>query len=205
MDTQTRPGSSRYISRGGEKLAAALDDFRVDVAGHICADLGSHVGGFVDCLLQRGARKVYSVDTSYGTLAWKLRKDPRVLVLERTNAMHVVLPELVDLVTIDVGWTKQEKVLPTVRKLVQTSGSVIALIKPHYEAASGLLVEGVLPDDECPRVLESILADAKACQFDVAAITPSPLRGHGGNQEFFAHLIPAATAKTCRTDPNHDI
>ncbi len=140
-----------YVSRGGEKLAAALDHFKVDVAGCVCADLGSHVGGFVDCLLQRGAARVYAVDTCYGTLAWKLRRDARVEVLERTNAMHVSLPELVDLVTIDVGWTPQNKILPNVKRLVnasggsgtpvsadcqsaKTAGQVLTLIKPHYEA-----------------------------------------------------------------------
>ena len=110
---------STFVSRGGEKLAAALDHFGMDVGGLCCADLGSHVGGFVDCLLQRGAAKVFSVDTSYGTLAWKLRKDDRVVVMERTNAMHVELPEPVDLVTIDVGWTPQAKVLPNVARLLR--------------------------------------------------------------------------------------
>ena len=194
MDTQTSPGSSKYISRGGEKLAAALDDFRLDVSGLICADLGSHVGGFVDCLLQRGARKVYSVDTSYGTLAWKLRKDPRVVVLERSNAMHVALPELVDLVTIDVGWTKQEKVLPNVRELVKPPGSVVTLIKPHYEAGSGLLVDGVLSDAVSEQVLQSVVAHAMDGEFEVVSVTASPIRGHGGNREFFAHLRPAVRA-----------
>ncbi len=113
-----QPGSA-FVSRGGEKLAAALDHFDMDVGGLCCADLGSHVGGFVDCLLQRGAAKVFSVDTSYGTLAWKLRKDDRVVVMERTNAMHVELPEPVDLVTIDVGWTPQAKVLPNVARLLR--------------------------------------------------------------------------------------
>ena len=93
-------------------LAAALSAFELDVTGLVCADLGSHVGGFVDCLLQRDAARVYSVDTSYGTLAWRLRKDPRVVVLERTNALHVELPEHVDLVTVDVGWTPQHHILP---------------------------------------------------------------------------------------------
>ena len=112
--------SSGYVSRGGEKLAAALDHFEIDVSDRVCADLGSHIGGFVDCLLQRGAERVYSVDTSYGTLAWKLRRDPRVVVLERTNAMHVVLSEPVDLVTIDVGWTPQSKILPAAAGLLRS-------------------------------------------------------------------------------------
>ncbi len=114
--------SSKYVSRGGEKLAAALNHFEIDVSDLVCADLGSHVGGFVDCLVQRGAARVYSVDTSYGTLAWKLRRDPRIVVLERTNAMHVVLPEPVDLVTIDVGWTPQSKILP----------GAAGLLRPRY-------------------------------------------------------------------------
>ena len=148
----------RFVSRGGDKLAAALGHFKVDVAGRVCADLGSHVGGFVDCLLLRGAARVYAVDTCYGTLAWKLRRDSRVVVLERANAMHVSLPEPVDLVTIDVGWTPQIKILPNVERLVRVSGGlpapasadrptpstarrvshgggqVLTLIKPHYEA-----------------------------------------------------------------------
>jgi len=128
------PASQSYVSRGGEKLAAALDHFGIDVTELVCADLGSHIGGFVDCLLQRGVAKVYSVDTSYGTLAWKLRRDPRVVVMERTNAMHVTLPEPVDLVTIDVGWTPQAKILPNVAKLLKPGGHVVTLIKPQYEA-----------------------------------------------------------------------
>ncbi|MCH9003257.1 MAG: hypothetical protein IIC02_11845 [Planctomycetes bacterium] len=140
------PTSKSYVSRGGDKLAAALTHFKLDVGGLVCADLGSHVGGFVDCLLQRGAAKVYSVDTSYGTLAWTLRKDDRVVVLERTNAMHVTLPEPVDLVTIDVGWTPQAKILPAAARMIKPEGRVVTLLKPHYEAAKELLVDGVLPD-----------------------------------------------------------
>lgn len=127
--------SQAFVSRGGEKLAAALDGFNVDVTGRVCADLGSHVGGFVDCLLQRGAAKVYAVDTCYGTLAWKLRRDPRVVVRERTNAMHVTLPEQVDLVTVDVAWTPQARILPNAARLVLPTGTVVTLIKPHYEAS----------------------------------------------------------------------
>jgi|CXWL01.1.fsa_nt_gi 23S rRNA (cytidine1920-2'-O)/16S rRNA (cytidine1409-2'-O)-methyltransferase len=190
MDAHISPSSAKYLSRGGNKLAAALDDFQFPVEGLTCADLGSHVGGFVDCLLQRGAKKVYSVDTSYGTLGWKLRKDRRVVVMERTNAMHVALPEPVDLVTIDVGWTTQRKVLPNVRRFTKSSGSVIALVKPHYEAPPEILINGVLPDESCRDVLGTVLAGARECLFDVVAMTVSPIRGHGGNREFFAHFRP---------------
>src|SRR3954454_22275112 len=123
-----------FASRAGLKLDHALTHFQVDVAGCVCADLGSNAGGFVDCLLRRGAEKVYAIDTGYGVLEWKLRKDPRVVVMERTNAMHAVLPEAVSRVTIDVAWTKQRHILPAARRMVSDDGLVVTLIKPHYEA-----------------------------------------------------------------------
>lgn len=122
---------NKYVTRSGLKLEHALSVFHVDPTGMVCADLGSHQGGFVDCLLEHGAVRVYSVDTSYGTLAWKLRKDPRVVVMERTNAMHVQLPEPVDLVTIDVGWTPQRHVLPAALRILKDGGRIITLVKPQ--------------------------------------------------------------------------
>src|SRR4051812_10816044 len=116
-----------FVSRAGQKLDHALAVFDLDVKGLICADLGSNVGGFVDVLLQRGAKKVYSIDTGYGVLAWKLRKDPRVVVMERTNAMHANLPEPVQLVTIDVAWTKQKHILPAAKKLLSPEGICVTL------------------------------------------------------------------------------
>jgi len=180
--------SVRFVSRGGDKLAAALDAFRLDVTGLVVADLGSHVGGFVDCLLQRGAVRVHSVDTSYGILAWKLRKDPRVVVRERTNAMHVTLPESVDLVTIDVGWTPQARILPHAETLLAPGGRVVTLIKPHYEALSEMLEGGVLPEDKVDSVVESVTRDIAAAGWKVVSTADSPLRGHGGNREVFALL-----------------
>src|SRR5687767_15494807 len=109
---------SEFVSRAGQKLEHALNVFAIDVTGATCADLGSNVGGFVDCLLQRGASKIYAIDTGYGALEWKLRKDPRAVVMERTNAMHVELPEKVKLVSIDVAWTKQKNILPSARRLL---------------------------------------------------------------------------------------
>jgi 23S rRNA (cytidine1920-2'-O)/16S rRNA (cytidine1409-2'-O)-methyltransferase len=182
-----------YVSRGGEKLAAALNHFAIDVAGLICADLGSHVGGFVDCLLRRGAARVYAVDTSYGILAWKLRRDARVVVLERTNAMHVVLPEAIELVTIDVGWTKQARILPAAAGILKSGGCVVSLIKPHYEADADRLEDGVLPESEVESVVQSVLRSAAGDGWTVAATMLSPLAGHGGNREVFALLT--------RTDP----
>ena len=178
----------RFVSRGGDKLEAALQHFAVDVTGLLCADLGSHVGGFVDCLLRRGAARVYSVDTAYGILAWKLRKDPRVTVLERSNAMHVVLPEPVEVVTVDVGWTPQSRILPSVLRLISPSSRVITLIKPHYEASEDLLVKGVLPDEQVDDVVEAVLGDVRSQGWIVLGEFLSPLRGHGGNREVFALL-----------------
>jgi len=184
----TDAADSTFVSRAGQKLSAALDRFQVDVTGRVCADLGSHVGGFVDCLLTRGAARVFSVDTSYGTLAWKLRKDPRVVVLERTNAMHVELPEPVDLVTIDVGWTPQAKVLPNVAAMLVRGGRVITLIKPHYEAPKNRLTDGVLPEEFLEQVIRDTTAQIVALGWTVVQTMESPIRGHGGNREILALL-----------------
>lgn len=180
--------SKRFVSRGGEKLEAGLDHFRVDVSGLTCADLGSHVGGFVDCLLRRGAGRVYSVDTSYGTLAWKLRKDDRVVVLERRNAMHVSLPERVALVTVDVGWTPQARVLPNAREMLAEGGLVLTLIKPHYEAEKALLEDGVLPEALLDRTVAGVVASIEGQGWSVAGTLLSPIAGHGGNREVLALL-----------------
>ncbi len=168
------------------KLAAALAAFDLDVTGLICADFGSHVGGFVDCLLQHGAARVYSVDTSYGTLAWTLRKDPRVVVLERTNALHVELPEPVDLVTVDVGWTPQHRILPIALSALAPNGLIVSLIKPHYEADSSKLRRGVLPDEECDAVLRTVEHRLSELSIHLSATVESPIRGRAGNREFIA-------------------
>src|SRR5580658_2270693 len=118
---------SQFVSRAGAKLDHAVTAFSIAIEGKICADLGCSTGGFTDCLLQRGAAKVFSVDTGYGVLDWKLRNDPRVVVMERTNAMHVRLPEPVDLITIDVGWTRQRHILPSAGRLLAPGGSVVTL------------------------------------------------------------------------------
>ncbi len=180
--------NSRFVSRGGEKLDAALSHFQLDISDLVCADLGSHVGGFVDCLLQRGAKKVFSVDTSYGTLAWTLRRDPRVVVMERTNAMHVELPEPIDLVTIDVGWTPQAKVLKSVSTFATSGTRVLSLIKPHYEAGKNALQNGVLPDEQVDKVVDRVVSAIKHDGWSVLGTLQSPIRGHGGNREVIALL-----------------
>ena len=178
----------RYLTRGGDKLEFALREFEMDVTGQVAADLGSHIGGFVDCLLAHGAARVHAVDTSYGTLAWRLRQDDRVVVHERTNALHVVLPEKVDLVTIDVGWTKQRLILPHAMELVGR-GAVVSLLKPQYEAEPAEVERGVLPPETSRRVAERVVRGRAASGIQGARRAESPLAGGKGNREFFL-LIP---------------
>lgn len=183
-------GRPRFVSRGGEKLHAALEAFGLDVTGVQAADFGAHAGGFTDCLLQRGAAHVFAVDTCYGTLAWTLRRDPRVTVLERTNALHVVLPHPVELIVIDVGWTPQRLILPAARRNLAPGGRVITLIKPHYEAPAAWLRGGVLPDERWDEVVRSVQAHMVEAGWTVMQMMESPLRGHGGNREALALLTP---------------
>jgi 23S rRNA (cytidine1920-2'-O)/16S rRNA (cytidine1409-2'-O)-methyltransferase len=180
--------SPNYVSRAGHKLVAALDAFGINPSGLVCADLGCNVGGFVDCLLQRGAAKVYAIDTGYGTLAWKLRTDSRVVVMERTNAMHVALPEPVDLVTVDVAWTPQHRILPNAFKLLKPGGRVVTLIKPHYEAERGQLHGGVLPRETLPAVLAAVAERLAAMGIRLGATIESPIVGQKGNIEYLAAI-----------------
>ncbi|MBK7702422.1 MAG: TlyA family rRNA (cytidine-2'-O)-methyltransferase [bacterium] len=178
-----------YVSRGGDKLACALDAFGIDPAGLVCADLGCSTGGFTDVLLQRGALRVHAVDTAYGVLDWRLRSDPRVAVHERTNALRVELPEPVALVVIDAGWTRQQRVVPRALALLEPGGSVVSLIKPHYEAPPSRLVEGRLPPEEAERVLEEVLGSLRALARIVAGPVVSPVDGgKAGNREYLVHL-----------------
>ncbi len=172
-----------YVSRGGLKLAAALDAFALDVAGLTCADFGSHAGGFVDCLLQRGARHVFAVDTGYGVLDYKLRKDDRVTVCERTNAMHFDCPTPCDLITIDVGWTPQRLILPAAQRGLAAGGRVVSLVKPQYEAPKAWLTGGVVPAERLAGVLAQCRQDVTQLGWQVLDDVPSPICGHGGNRE----------------------
>jgi 23S rRNA (cytidine1920-2'-O)/16S rRNA (cytidine1409-2'-O)-methyltransferase len=181
---------AEFVSRAGQKLEHALATFGLDVAGKICADLGSNTGGFVDCLLRRGAARVYAIDTGYGALDWKLRKDPRVIVMERTNAMHATLPEKVAVVTIDVAWTKQRHILPPARCMLAENGLVVTLIKPHYEAEPAQLRKGILPAELVPSVVESVASDIRAAGFELVRSIDSPIKGAKGNAEVLAWLRP---------------
>jgi 23S rRNA (cytidine1920-2'-O)/16S rRNA (cytidine1409-2'-O)-methyltransferase len=173
-----------FIGRAGEKLNFALDKFKISVKGRICADFGSSIGGFVDCLLQHGASKVYAVETGYGVLGWKLRNDSRVVVMERTNAMHVGLPQKADFVSIDTSWTKQEKIIPNALKNLKEKGSIIALIKPHYESGRINLTE-----KEALAVAENVVKKIKQTGLRIKGPILSPVKGKSGkNNEFLICL-----------------
>lgn len=189
-DPKERSPEKPFVTRAGLKLAAALDAFGVSPEAAFCADFGSNVGGFVDCLLRRGAVRVYAVDTGYGVLAWSLRKDPRVVVMERTNAMHVALPEPVDLLTIDVAWTTQDRILPNAARQLRPGGRIISLVKPHYEADKSLLRSGVLAPDDARRVLEETVNRIHETGLEVQSTIESPIAGNKGNLEFLALIVP---------------
>lgn len=182
-----------YVGRGGEKMAWALEWSGLRPEGWVCCDLGSHVGGFVDALLRAGAAKVYAVDTCYGTFAWTLRNDPRVVLLERTNALHVELPEKVRLVTSDVGWTRQEKVLPRALSLLEPGGFALSLLKPQYEAEKGEMEKGrgrVL-DSALERIVRDVRATAESFGLPVEGPARTPfLGGKGKNPEYFMRIGP---------------
>lgn len=177
-----------FASRAGEKLDHALNEFQIDITGLVCADFGSSVGGFVDCLLQHGAAKVYAVETGYGELAWKLRQDSRVVTMERTNAMHVNLPEDIDIITNDTSWTKQEKILPNILGNLKNNGLIITLIKPHYEADQKLLHHGVLSEEDAEQAAKETVEKLTALfPIKLLGFTKSPILGKkGGNSEYIA-------------------
>lgn len=182
--------TNTYASRAGDKLAHALQEFHIDVTGKICADFGSSTGGFVDCLIRNNAAKVYAVETGYGVLDWKLRNNPKVVVLERTNAMHVLLPEKVLLITNDTSWTKQMTIMPNILANLQEQGEIITLIKPHYEADKKLLHKGVLDEKDAQEVTHQTVNELIASfPLGLVGLTKSPiLGGKGGNTEFLAYF-----------------
>ena len=139
----------RFVSRGGDKLLGALQDFQVDVQNMICADLGASTGGFTDCLLQKGAQKVYAIDVGYGQLAWKLRQDKRVIVMERTNARHLEsLPDIINCIVADLSFISISKILPAMLRISSSGGIGILLIKPQFEVGPGGTEGGLVKDQE---------------------------------------------------------
>ena len=182
-----------YVSRAGEKLEHALTVFKFTPQELVCADFGSSTGGFVDCLLRHEVKKVYAVETGYGIVDYKLRTDPRVIIMERKNAMHVLLPEKVDFISIDTSWTRLEHVLPNALKNLLPKGHIITLVKPHYEATRRILRKGKLPDENIPEVLEKVKNKIKNLGLEILAEIESPLVGEKGKNREFLFFIKSRT------------
>ena len=186
-------GGLAYVSRGGLKLEKAMATFPIDLNGAVCADIGASTGGFTDCMLQNGAEKVYAVDVGYGQLAWKLRSDPRVVCLERTNARYLTteqIPQPLDFASIDVSFISLKLIFPALYALLKEGGHVACLIKPQFEAGREKVgKKGVVRDPDVHlEVLEHFLDHAKENHLTVLGITYSPIRGPEGNIEYLGYL-----------------
>ena len=194
VEIEVRGAACPYVSRGGLKLEKALRDFGVDPTGYVCSDSGASTGGFTDCLLQQGASKVFAIDVGYGQLDWKIRSDPRVVVMERTNVRYVTpdqLGEPLDLSVVDVSFISLRIVLPVIKTLLKpTSGQVLCLIKPQFEAGKDKVgKKGVVRDPQTHKeVLDDFVAMVTQCGFKILGLTFSPVKGPEGNIEFLAHL-----------------
>jgi len=196
IELQERPP---YVSRGGIKLAHALDEFKVDVSSMVAADIGASTGGFTDCLLQRGARRVYAIDVGYGQLDYRLRTDPRVVVMERTNAHHpFLLPQKVNLATVDVSFISATKIIPNVLEHLTPPGYLIVLFKPQFEAQREEVGKGgIIKDPQVhARMLGRFIRWAVEHELRLLGLTPSPIPGTEGNREFFLLLRPQALVAT---------
>ncbi len=183
--------TARYVGRGGLKLEAALREFQIDVAGFTCLDVGASTGGFTDCLLQHGAKKVFAVDVGHNQIDWRLRNDPRVEVREGVNARYLEpkdFPQKFDLVVVDVSFISVTKVLPALIPLIRKSGAIITLIKPQFEVGRGEVGSGGIVRDEMKRsrAVEEVNEAAKALGLTVANVIESPIQGAEGNVEFLA-------------------
>jgi len=189
-----------YVGRGGLKLAHALDSFGIAVAGRDALDVGASTGGFTDVLLQRGAARVVALDVGHGQLDWRLRNDPRVVVIEHFNARHLTpadLPGSVDIVVIDVSFISLRQILPPVATVLREGADVVALVKPQFEAGRDEVRKGIIRD---PAVHDRVLAEVTAAGAEVGlnrvGSTPSPITGQKGNVEFLLHLRPAPAGRT---------
>ena len=189
-----------YVGRGGLKLAHALDSFGIAVAGRDALDVGASTGGFTDVLLQRGAARVVALDVGHGQLDWRLRNDPRVVVIEHFNARHLTpadLPGSVDIVVIDVSFISLRQILPPVATVLREGADVVALVKPQFEAGRDEVRKGIIRD---PAVHDRVLAEVTAAGAEVGlnrvGSTPSPITGQKGNVEFLLHLRPSSAGRT---------
>ena len=194
VEIEVRGAVCPYVSRGGLKLEKALRDFGVKPEGYVCSDSGASTGGFTDCLLQQGAKKVFAIDVGYGQLDWKIRSDERVVVMERTNIRYVTpedLGEPLDLSVVDVSFIGLEIVLPAIKRLLkQDSGQVLCLIKPQFEAGKeNVGKKGVVRDPKIHQmVLDNFVSLVESLGFSILGLTFSPVKGPEGNIEFLGHL-----------------
>lgn len=182
-----------YVSRGGMKLEAALDFFQVDPHGKTVMDIGCSTGGFTDCALKRGALKVYAVDVGYGQIDWSLRQNPRVVLFEKTNIRYLdkeALPDIMDIILIDVSFISLLKVLPKALDFLSAKGDVLALVKPQFEVGKGMVEKGGVIKDDSRRMsaVENVRSGAEQIGFTCTGIFESPVRGQRGNREYFMHL-----------------
>jgi 23S rRNA (cytidine1920-2'-O)/16S rRNA (cytidine1409-2'-O)-methyltransferase len=183
-----------YVSRGGLKLAAALKEFGLSVDGKVALDVGASTGGFTDCLLQHGAKKVYAVDVGYGQMAWKIRQDPRVVIIERVNIRQIdplLIPEPVDIAVIDVSFISLEKVIPSMQQFMRPGAELVALIKPQFEVGREQVGKGGIVRDEVARraAVERITIFIHEQSFDVKGVIPSPITGQDGNVEYLIYAV----------------
>jgi len=183
-----------YVSRGGLKLAAALEAFNLDIKNRVALDIGASTGGFTDCLLNHGAKRVYAVDVGYGQLDWKLRQDDRVIVLERTNARYLkqeTIPETIQVATVDVSFISVKKIIPAVNPLLSPGANVIILIKPQFEVGKAEVGKGGIVKDpqKHQRVIDDITAFCQNSGFTVVGCIPSPILGAKGNREFLLLVV----------------
>ena len=190
---EVRGNTLKYVSRGGLKLEKAMKSFPIKLDGYICADIGASTGGFTDCMLMEGARKVYSIDVGYGQLAWKLRTDERVVNLERTNFRYVTteqIPETLDFASIDVSFISLSKILPTLRPLLKNDGTTVCLIKPQFEAGKDKVgKKGVVRDISVHKeVIENVTSMMIKENFSVLGLDYSPIKGPEGNIEYLAYI-----------------
>ena len=193
VELEVRGAVCPYVSRGGLKLEKALRDFGVKPVDYVCSDSGASTGGFTDCLLQQGARKVFAIDVGYGQLDWKIRSDERVVVMERTNIRYVTpedLGEPLDLSVIDVSFISLKIVLPTIKNLLKPTGQVLCLIKPQFEAGKEKVgKKGVVREKSTHKeVLDNFVSLADELNFKILGLTFSPVKGPEGNIEFLGHL-----------------
>lgn len=190
---ELKGGGNPYVSRGGLKLKAAIEYFHINLKGIIAMDVGSSTGGFTDCMLKEGAAKVYCIDVGYGQLAWQLRNDPRIVLLERTNIRHLErdkVSEIIGLSTIDASFISLQKILPKVIEFLKPGGEILALVKPQFEVGKGEVGKGgiVREDDKRIGAVNTVKAFAEEAGLMIIGVFQSPVKGQKGNIEYFLYM-----------------